>query len=435
MVRLLTSTPSSRTNEKSKGTRRTAPGSEKEIKILTSDEACHSIAIPAVDTSKYEAGWNARRERARIQREQAVCEATSRRQPLSPKPQDGSYPILPQTAPRESSQSNLGSYASHRHLLRNSRSITGSRPPLDRQASLGTTAAYPDHRGYDTESSEKASTDFNSYHSTHESAVRRSRSGSSSDQSFTSQATPPMPVVLAPPAYRYYTSPNLYSEFGTGVGQAVISRHSSNSRTSSLPCMHNDSKPPNHTSSRSCTMPAHQVEVQRARLESLAALTAGPTTTRRRTSSLQKSSTPHHRDPFLHNRPLSHSNLKPMPQCSSLPTNNTNTTTINTSKIIVDKNPDKLRRAPEFYESRSLPKRESLTQWKAERDEARAEFDGMRRADMKERVRRANQLEGERERELLKVGKGTGTGIGVEGKEKERGCFGGLVAVFGFGGK
>ena len=55
-----------------------------------------------------------------------------------------------------------------------------------------------------------------------------------------------------------------------------------------------------------------------------------------------------------------------------------------------------------------MPRRESLTQWKAERDEVSMEFYGVRRASMKERVRRANELEREREEELVRMGKGIG---------------------------
>ena len=81
-------------------------------------------------------------------------------------------------------------------------------------------------------------------------------------------------------------------------------------------------------------------------------------------------------------------------------------------------------------EKRVVPKRESLTQWKAEREAA--EPGGTRRAHMKERVRRANELEEERERELMKMGKGTG----MEGKEKKEGtgCFRGFLGCFGLGG-
>jgi hypothetical protein len=55
----------------------------------------------------------------------------------------------------------------------------------------------------------------------------------------------------------------------------------------------------------------------------------------------------------------------------------------------------------------------------------------VQRAIIKERVRRANELEQEREDELLEQGKGV-----VSGKEKskERGCFGGFLGMFRLGG-
>ena len=76
---------------------------------------------------------------------------------------------------------------------------------------------------------------------------------------------------------------------------------------------------------------------------------------------------------------------------------------------------------------RAIPDRESLTKWKSEREEAKAEFDGMQRARVKERVRRANEMEREKEKELQKLGKGAEKVL-EEGLEKEeRGCFGGLL--------
>jgi hypothetical protein len=76
-----------------------------------------------------------------------------------------------------------------------------------------------------------------------------------------------------------------------------------------------------------------------------------------------------------------------------------------------------------------VPNRESLTKWKSEREEAKAEFNFMQRATMKERVRRANEMEQEKEKELQALGMGAEKGARVLGKglkSEERGCFGGV---------
>jgi len=61
----------------------------------------------------------------------------------------------------------------------------------------------------------------------------------------------------------------------------------------------------------------------------------------------------------------------------------------------------------------------------------------MQRARVQERVRRANEMEQEKERELQMVGKGAGKagrvlGVGLE-EEREGGCFGGWKWKLGRG--
>jgi hypothetical protein len=74
------------------------------------------------------------------------------------------------------------------------------------------------------------------------------------------------------------------------------------------------------------------------------------------------------------------------------------------------------------FEPRTVPKRESLTQWKKEREEATSNLDTDHKARMQERVRRANELEEEKEKELISMGKRAC-------KSESRSCFGGLFAV------
>ncbi|KAF1916988.1 hypothetical protein BDU57DRAFT_450510 [Ampelomyces quisqualis] len=92
--------------------------------------------------------------------------------------------------------------------------------------------------------------------------------------------------------------------------------------------------------------------------------------------------------------------------------------------------------------ARALPTREALTKWQSEREEAKADIGVLQRARMKERVRRANEMEREKEKELQAVGLGAekgarvlGVGLEVEKitskRKRERGgCFAGF-----FGGR
>ncbi|KAF1836013.1 hypothetical protein BDW02DRAFT_494737 [Decorospora gaudefroyi] len=362
-----------------------------------------------------ETNWNARRERSRIHHEQSTRGATTyRRQNLSHKPQDGSYPALPRKTSKPSSSSNIRTYSSHHQLLANSRSMSGfsssssSNGTLDRRSSLGAMSGHghTDARAGDAESSGRASTDSSSFHSTQDGAVQRSRSGSSVHSTFASQIVPPLPVASPPPMQRYRTDTFSYPDINRAIGPGRPTRPSSTTRTTSLPTIriervaatghenrHSMSRSPQHKHQH------HQTDIQKARLESLAALTAAHPTT---SSSQRRHQT---------YRPLSHSHLKPPPQYSALsPSHNTKTPHTSTDL------------QPSIHEKRPLPNRESLTQWKAERDQDVAGT--TRKAHIKERVRRANELELEREQELVKVGKGTG-------KERERGCFAGILGVFG----
>lgn len=68
-----------------------------------------------------------------------------------------------------------------------------------------------------------------------------------------------------------------------------------------------------------------------------------------------------------------------------------------------------------------MPKRESLTQWKKEREHAMANLKTDHKARIQERVRRANEQEQEREKELVQMRK--------REKKIERSCFCGLLGL------
>lgn len=182
----------------------------------------------------------------------------------------------------------------------------------------------------------------------------------------------------------------------------------------------------------------HQIEIQRARLESLAALTAqgeGPQVHHRSPSltSDHRSSLPSQRRRYSSNqgRPRSDSHLKPPPRHTPFHQQrvraNSRTDGGNVEQALDARDSTQHRVS---LEQRTVPKRESLTQWKTEREEAKVQFEGQQRAKMKERVRRANEMELVREKELMELGKGTAEVKETEQEDvqsqKERGCFGGL---------
>jgi hypothetical protein len=76
---------------------------------------------------------------------------------------------------------------------------------------------------------------------------------------------------------------------------------------------------------------------------------------------------------------------------------------------------------------RTVLKRESLAQLKAEREEAKPNLNAMYHADMKESVRHANELESERGEVIMGMGKEKDKNA----MKNERGCFGGVMRLFG----
>lgn len=406
--------------------------------------------IQTTDRSHSQEGWNAIREKARVQREQAVVGARVRRQASGNTLTVGGQPSLTNTAPllpNESSRDRNISYTSHQQLLRNSRSIRGLPQTLEWRPSVGGSIGTPSHHEHDTESSGRASTDSSSYHSSHDSAVRRSRSGSS-NRSFTLEAAPPLPNMFGPSTQRHYLNPaSLHGGSArTQFPASPTARPTSTTRSSSLPsicvenvgALHPRTKQNLPGSSQTLTQKEQHVNIQAARLATLAALTAShhnaAQETRLSHASALNTQSPHRSNP---------TSPQPRRYSSSQAGTRSNSTlhapppaylvqTSRTTQLLWDQNPDKYNLAPErvSFEQRPVPRRESLAQWNAEREEARAGAAAVPiRPDIKERVRRANQLEEEREKELLLMGKGAG----VEGKEnnKKRGCWGGLFAILG----
>jgi hypothetical protein len=395
-------------------------------------------------SSMHEQGWNARRERARMESEYAVGGPNNERAAYDPKAQFGNNPLnagihtLPSQQPN---RSHARLHDSQQQLLRNSRSFTG----VQEQHTSYTGISAPIERGeYDTESSGRASTDSSSHRSSHDRAIRRSRSGSSSETSYSSLATPPMPVLPPPRMQRYYSMPSSYLQYHpvvSGPATWMYTGPAATDRTSSLPSIRVEyvGSSPLEQKHTYIAQQKQQLDVQRARLESLAALTAareGVASPNQRPSPPidHRNSLPSQRNRYSSNqgRPRSDSHLKPPPQHTPYHRQRVRSN----SKTAHNQNLDRHGGHAEgaSLENRPVPKRESLTQWKTEREEAKAEFEGLQRAKMRDRVRRANEMELQREKELAEMGKGM---TAVDEKEngedkgmKEAGCFGGLLDLF-----
>jgi hypothetical protein len=332
--------------------------------------------------------WNAKREKARSQRESAATVQEYPRQLLQNVVQDGSYPNLSRKVVHSTSRSSVRSYPSHQHLLINSHSLSrlssssSSSSTLDRPSSLGASSGHPEAWSYDPRSAERSISYITEHPTLRNIAIRRSKSGSSSKSSSIPTAPPPIPVALLASMQPY--SPTSLQHLGSGARSITTNliRPISTTRISSLPSTLIDQVELSQQDQRKTLSRAaqqqHGSDVQRARLGSLAALTAvHPGSYRHRRApplNLNELRQPsvfpsqHHRASLQH---CLHSNrhFRPPSQYDPLLSSTFNET------------------APRHHvshssEHRTVPRRESLTQWNAEREEARSVPDSMRRADM-----------------------------------------------------
>lgn len=427
------------------------------VQRLRSESGVHGIS-----PSLYEVGWNARREKARMQTEQALVGAQRRSNHSTSNIRVGNFPTSPTVSllPRaKSSRPELRPYSSQQNLLRNSLSTTRISSHSKRQSDLDISTKLNLDFGIDLGSSRRTNSDSSSFHSTHESVVRRSRSGSSTT-SYTSQEVPPIPTGRSLIAQRVRAIPT--SSDDIAAVQIPISVHA---KPGSIPRMYSSSlinldhgisygnaddnvyissqtRPERkQQSSRRSSVSQHptnaSLDLQRslgrhasytvADQSQQGAVPQAPheiiASTNPRPSQLSSSQ--------RHSR--SRSRLKATSPISTPPPAYSASSV---SDLIYSQNPDKIGLSSPIdtnLDKRSIPNRESLIKWKSEREEARAEFDGIQRAKVKERVRRANEMEQEKEKELQELGKGTDKAARVLGKglkTKKRGCFGGLFDRF-----
>jgi hypothetical protein len=384
------------------------------------------------ESPRLEAGWNARRDHARMQAEQALSGHSSRRKTSQPNLQMGitsTRQPASTSLQMKTSQPHLRSYNSQQYLLRNSRSMISTPYQSEQCSSLGRSSRYTGPYDNEVESTERHSTDSSSYLSSHDSTVRRSRSSSSS-QSFTAQGVPPLPTGCAQPTRTYYTGAvsHYHNGYPFQIPGPMYAPAPPEMRTSSLPYMRvNQFNQPflSQAPGTSLTIPTtHPVKysnsTQRPRPKSVSSRsTSGRSQTR--------------------NKHISPPSLPPQSPRYSTPQLTTTSHPSLSSHPITPSNRHWARSPQASYnqitsQQRTVPDRSALTKWKTGREEAKDEFDGIQRARVKERVRRANEMEQEKEKELQALGMGMGTKkdarvlwSGSDSKRKGiRGCFGGV---------
>ncbi|KAH5071553.1 hypothetical protein HBH95_175830 [Parastagonospora nodorum] len=368
-----------------------------------------------------EVGWNARRAQARMQAEQTLSANTVRREMSSTSLQAGSFHSranTPQLSRNKTSQPYLKSYYSQQHLIHDSRSMTSTPSRSDLTSSAGRPLRPSDSREHDGDSSEHTSTDSSSFRSSRDSTMRRSRSSSSS-QSLTVPGVPPLPTGCPQPTRSYYMAATSHYRNGYPVQHPgpMYAKTPSEMRTSSLPYTRVDQYttpllgtmspgPPKNMSSSYFNVP------QKPRPKSVSA----------RSSSSQQQQVRQKRSASV-TQPARYKH----PPSAPLPARPASISSRHRASSLKSPSSTKRTETVTFDQPPSVPDRQSLTKWKSEREEAKAEFNFMHRATMKERVRRANEMEQEKEKELQKMGMGAEKGARVLGGGlKERGCFGGL---------
>jgi hypothetical protein len=383
---------------------------------------------PMPITTEQAEGWNAKRERARMRHELAYAEARAMQ----------SKSDLGAEVATNSRPSSINKGSNQHTLLRESKSFRLSCGETEPRASLGSTnnnsASQYDMRPI---ASERTSTDSSSYQS-RDSAIHRSRSVSSST-SYTSLDSPPLPPGTIPDmkgscAEVVSQNVNLVA-FGESARSKTVHTQRS-SRTMSLPAYGSKSASAPHkymTATDLRQLPAQQgrpMSAQRARNQALAALTAA--NSHMRTTRANQSSQPS-RNSMHYNR---HASLTSHPPNASANRNSLRSQAhFEAQRRITSPSPahlpertsrSSLRRQSTdqprkvSFEARTVPKRESLTQWKKEREHAMANMKTDHKARIQERVRRANEQEQEREKELVQMRKK---------KSESRSCFGGLLGM------
>jgi hypothetical protein len=181
------------------------------------------------------------------------------------------------------SRSSLRSCSHHQHLLISSHSLSGffssspSSGNLDHRSNLEALSSIGAW-SYELQSAERSMSDMDQHPNPRNTAVRRSKSGPSCDAPYTSTASPPIPVGSLPLMPRYYPLPSQSLESSVQSITTSLIRSISTTHTSSLPSIRIDhvelSQQVQRKSLSRAAQRKYESDVQRARSESLAALTA-----------------------------------------------------------------------------------------------------------------------------------------------------------------
>ncbi|KAF2257347.1 hypothetical protein BU26DRAFT_499858 [Trematosphaeria pertusa] len=348
-------------------------------------------------------GWKARRERESVEMEQAVVEAKARRERDGRGIVVGSSSRLPAMSPlpiANVKDSHSRIQASHQQSLENLRAMNNNRTPLplDRRTSYSQIVPM------------------------HQNGIKRTGSAASTTRlANPDPAYQPVPQLLKSSARRSLRSPIAQEPHRPNPTRSSSSlRPSPVSTTGSSSMQSSVSSNPHrtHQSSRTSTSyfkptgtsaPRHsQQYVAKGRSIPFPALTNSmPQTNHHISSATQQTvqdprarrgsqaSQSSNRHSLASQRSRSQSHLGSQPSIAHFHAIS------NASTIIYDENPDKRGMdVPRMESVRLLREREKLVRWKAERE--KAEFERTERAKIRERVRRANELEEEKEKELAK---------------------------------
>ncbi|KAH7398708.1 hypothetical protein DE146DRAFT_755702 [Phaeosphaeria sp. MPI-PUGE-AT-0046c] len=275
----------------------------------------------------------------------------------------------------------------------------------------------------ETPLSDRHSSDSSSYPSSHGSSVQRSRSSSSS-HSFTMHDVPPLPKGCAQPTRSYYTAISSRSNKGYPyqLPGPMYTKAPSEKRTSSLPHMYDghhfgtplvDQIPdtPN-------TLLHHRYKT--AHKSGSKSVSSRSVTSEHRKRDVRSS---------LPSQSARHSTWKP-PALTSNPPLSSHPVGQRPRAARVSLKESSPNQQPRSV-LRSTPTRTSLPKWHGESNNVKGDVGSQQRAKMKERVRRANEMERQKEKELQAVGLGAEKGarvlgIGLECEKPQRGCFGGV---------
>lgn len=302
--------------------------------------------------------------------------------------------------------------------------------------------------GYETEPSDRTSTDSSSYRASYDGTIRRSRSGSSTDMSCSSCLNPPPTNSTPPQTQRHYSMPNYMPHKQTMVQQVppIYSRPVTTKRMVSVPSIRIEHGEISGLSMKDMyvAQQQQQLDIERARLESLAALTGGqenaasPGRATPKSACNDRQSLPsrpaHYTSPSRGSTCSDSSYLKPPPHHSRYRKPRYGPRMIRSE--IGSSHPRKLearvshhqqhqhqhqqqqqqerekaRDTKEvgrstYFKPRSLPTRETLTQWKLERDQAQTALDSLQRATkIREKSRRTHASEVEKQHGLGRTAK------------------------------